>query len=111
MVSSQKDRVIIIGGKESNGQDSHVVEEIDFIKKQIVSLARLKHERANANAFLVNDVIYVFGGREKNEGQLIGEKYLINKNKWREVKPQNVINAGAANQNAIKFGPASLLYE
>ena len=90
MVSSQKDRVIIIGGKEQNGKDSHVVEEIDFIKKQIVNLASLKHERSHANAFLVNDVIYVFGGMDKsdvNHSELVGEKYLINKNKWRDVKP------------------------
>jgi hypothetical protein len=62
MVSSQKDRVIIIGGREENGQESKVVEEIDFIKRNCVSLSSLKSQRASANAFMVNDSIYVFGG-------------------------------------------------
>ena len=45
VVSSQKDRVIIIGGKESDGRDSKVVEEIDFIKRNLVDLAPLSSAR------------------------------------------------------------------
>jgi N-acetylneuraminic acid mutarotase len=41
MVSRQKDRLIIIGGKEIDGKESKVVEEIDFIKRNLVSLASL----------------------------------------------------------------------
>ena len=68
MVSRQKDRVIIIGGKESDGSESRVVEEIDFIKRNLVSLAHMHHGRTSCNSFLVNDTLYVFGGE--------GEKYL-----------------------------------
>ena len=64
MVSSQKDRVILIGGIENNELESSVVEEIDFIKRHLVSLAHMKTPRSNANAFLVNDSIYVFGGNK-----------------------------------------------
>lgn len=39
MVCSQKDRVMIIGGKEVSGKDSKTVEEIDFLKRNIVNLA------------------------------------------------------------------------
>ena len=84
MVSSQKDRAIILGGIEQDGEESKVVEEIDFIKRNLVSLAHLKEARADANAFLVNDHIYVFGGC-KNVGGLVGEKYAISENKWRDV--------------------------
>ena len=62
MVSSQKDRVMIIGGKESNGEDSNIVEEIDFIKRNLVTLPSLKLARSKPNALQVNDAIYVFGG-------------------------------------------------
>ena len=41
VVSSQKDRVIIIGGVEKDGKESKVVEEIDFIKRNLVNLAHL----------------------------------------------------------------------
>lgn len=41
MVSRQNDRLIIIGGKEKDGSDSNVVEEIDFIKRNSVSLASM----------------------------------------------------------------------
>ena len=46
MVSSQKDRVIIIGGKEKDNSESKVVEEIDFLKRNLVSLAHLQNPRA-----------------------------------------------------------------
>lgn len=65
MVSSQKDRVIILGGKNDRGDncdDSKIVEEIDFLKRNIVSLAHLRHGRSNANAFMVNDCLYTIGG-------------------------------------------------
>lgn len=58
--------MIIIGGKDANEDSdsnvSNVVEEIDFLKRNIVNLASLKQPRANANAFMVNDSIYVMGG-------------------------------------------------
>jgi hypothetical protein len=54
--------VIILGGKENDNTDSNIVEEIDFIKRNIVNLAYMKVARSNPNAFLVNDAIYVFGG-------------------------------------------------
>jgi hypothetical protein len=41
MISSQKDRLIIIGGKERDGSDSKVVEEIDFLKRNLVNLAHM----------------------------------------------------------------------
>ena len=46
MISSQKDRVIIIGGKERDNSDSKVVEEIDFLKRNLVSLAHLHNARS-----------------------------------------------------------------
>lgn len=42
VVSSQKDRVMILGGRESDDSESKIVEEIDFIKKNLVALAPLK---------------------------------------------------------------------
>lgn len=115
MVSSQKDRVIIIGGKEQDDTDSRVVEEIDFIKRNIVSLAHMKVARSNPNAFLINDAIYVFGGSkdEINQG-LVGEKYALSENKWKEAKPKNLNENQTMIVNAVtqqSFGPASLLYE
>ena len=51
-----------MGGKEKDGSDSRVVEEIDFLKRNLVSLAHMKEPRSNCNAFMVNDAIFVFGG-------------------------------------------------
>ena len=53
---------MIFGGKEKDKNESRVVEEIDFIKRNIVSIAPLNVPRSQCNAFLVNDAIYVFGG-------------------------------------------------
>jgi hypothetical protein len=47
MISSYKDRVIIIGGKEKDNSDTKVVEEIDFLKRNLVSLAHLYNARNN----------------------------------------------------------------
>lgn len=41
MICSQKDRVIIIGGKEKDHSDTNIVEEIDFLKRNLVNLAYL----------------------------------------------------------------------
>jgi len=51
MVSSQKDRVMILGGRESDGSESRIVEEIDFIKRNLVSLPPLKQGRSSPSAF------------------------------------------------------------
>jgi len=110
MICSQKDRVIILGGKEElEDEDCKVVEEIDFLKRNLVNLAHLKVARSNANGFMVNDSIYVFGGSQGLG--LIGEKYTLSENKWREVKPKNISENA---QNLLSYqniGPASLLYE
>lgn len=83
MVSPQKDRVVIIGGKEKEKNESRVVEEIDFIKRNIVNIAPLNVPRNQNNAFLVNDAIYVFGGVGAAQSEnMIGEKYIINENRW-----------------------------
>lgn len=44
IVCSQKDRAIIIGGKDQDGNDINVVEEIDFLKVQnsVVTLNKMK---------------------------------------------------------------------
>ena len=62
MVSTQKDRVTIIGGREIDDTESRIVEEIDFIKRNLVSLPPLKQGRTQPSALQVNDAIYVFGG-------------------------------------------------
>lgn len=87
LVSSQKDRVMIIGGRESNDSDSRVVEEIDFIKRNLVSLPSLKQGRVQPSAFLVNDAIYVFGGSQVlgTSETVIGEKLALRENRWKEV--------------------------
>ena len=79
--------MIIIGGKDSqlSDSDSTIVEEIDFLKRNIVNLASMDHPRANANAFMVNDSIYVFGGSQDSASG-VGERYTLSENKWREVK-------------------------
>ena len=70
----------------------------------------MKYQRASPNAFLVNDTIYVFGGCKEdqtlNHGGLVGEKYALSGNKWREVKPKNLGEGEGAT-----YGPAALLYE
>lgn len=62
------------------------MEEIDFLKRNIVNLAHLRVPRSNANAFMVNDSIYAFGGG--NAPGILGEKYTLSENKWREVTPK-----------------------
>lgn len=42
---------MIIGGCESDGKESKVVEEIDFIKRNLVSLPPMKQGRASPSAF------------------------------------------------------------
>lgn len=128
MISSQKDRLIIIGGKEKDGSNSKVVEEIDFLKRNLVSLAHMQYARCTPNAFLVNDAIYVLGGSEQPveadsgaDEMWYGEKYTLSGNKWREIKPSSAQSkvelAGAFGSDSNKSnsvplgGPAALLYE
>jgi hypothetical protein len=85
MISSYKDRVIIIGGKEKDNSESKVVEEIDFLKRNLVSLAHLHNARSSCQTFLVNDAIYVFGGEINGNEVRIGEKYILKENRWREI--------------------------
>jgi len=119
MVSSQKDRVMIIGGTESDSSPSRIVEEFDFIKRNLVSLPMLKQGRINPSAFLVNDAIYVFSGcgnSANGSDVVIGEKLALRENKWREVisRSENSHPAKRAMEMLKKemhFGPAALLYE
>ena len=67
MVSSQKDRVIIVGGREKDGAETKTVEEIDFLKRNSVSLENLKWGRSIAQTFLVNDTIFTFWGFNNGE--------------------------------------------
>ena len=126
MVSSQKDRVMILGGREQDDSLSKIVEEVDFIKRNLVSLPPLKNGRANACAFQVNDVIYVFGGTEvvldNKDSEMpseipIGEKLALRENRWRDVvsrsgksyAARNVMSQLLAPGN--RYGPISLMYE
>jgi hypothetical protein len=80
----------VIGGKDGGhlDNDSSIVEEIDFLKRNIVNLASMNHPRSNSQAFMVNDSIYVFGGSKKESP--IGEKYTLSENRWREVNPKTL---------------------
>lgn len=99
--------MIIIGGKEKDNCDSKVVEEIDFLKRNLVSLAHMSEARSSCNAFLVNDAIYAFGGQEKHD-ELKGEKYTLSENKWRDVKLNSLMYNDKKDSHS---GPAALLYE
>ena len=112
MISTQKDRVIIIGGKDRDGSDTKIVEEIDFLKRNSVNLAYLKCAKSQAQSFLVNDTIYSFwgfnGGEEVNES----EKYVIRENKWKEIISKEVDEVGKEKVREMGvLGPAALLYE
>ncbi len=88
MVSSQKDRVIIIGGQDKDGLEVEIVEEIDFLKRNCVTLSSMETKRAKCNSFLVNDQILLFGGTstaEFDKGQFMGEKNILSENKWRGI--------------------------
>jgi hypothetical protein len=99
---------------------------VDFIKRNLVSLPPLKTGRANACAFQVNDVIYVFGGSavvlDKKGGEVpsevpIGEKLALRENRWRDVvsRSGNSYAAKSAMSQMLapgnRFGPISLMYE
>ena len=105
----------------------NIVEEIDFLKVQnsIVKLDRMNEPRALPNTFLVNDSIYVLSrssqGKSKN-AQLLGEKYLLKENKWKEFQAKNTLLGAPLSRllptqqqlnlhNQINYGPAALLYE
>ena len=120
---------MILGGREGDGNESKIVEELDFIKRNLVSLPPLKQARAQPNAFLVNDAIYVFGGaqlpnvtdKQLSERQdiIIGEKFSVRESRWREVVSRSQQSHAAAramqtlaiHASVASFGPASLLYE
>jgi hypothetical protein len=57
---------MIVGGIDADQRESQVVEEIDFIKRNLVALPNLKVGRACPSAFVVNDTIYIFGGSQES---------------------------------------------
>ena len=69
IISAQKDRAIIIGGLNQQGEEMNTVEEIDFLKVQtsVVTLDKMKQCRARPNAFLVNESIYVLSNHGQND--------------------------------------------
>jgi len=121
MVSSQKDRVMILGGLESDGSESRIVEEIDFIKRNIVTLPLLKYGRAAPSAFQVNDTIYVFGGTgalsvinkdltttsDPSLEIVIGEKFVLRENKWREVVSRSKCSSAALGTMQMLMEPGT----
>lgn len=88
---------MILGGREQDGSLSKVVEEVDFIKRNLIALPSLKLGRHAPCAFQINDVIYVFGGSDTeiprnnhDEKDMpsdlpIGEKLALRENRWRDV--------------------------
>lgn len=113
---------MILGGCEQDGKESKVVEEIDFIKRNLVPLPPLKQGRVTPSAFLVNDSIYVFGGTvdvpnaSQTSEVVIGEKLALREIKWRDVVSRTAESSAAAKvmqilESKVIFGPASLLYE
>jgi hypothetical protein len=116
---------MILGGREQDDSLSKVVEEVDFIKRNLVALPPLKAGRANACAFQVNDVIYVFGGTdgvamdntEMPSEIPIGEKLALRENRWREVVSRSGKSSAARTVTSQlltpgnRFGPISLMYE
>lgn len=95
------------------------MEEIDFLKRNLVNLAHMQVARSKCNAFLVNDAIYVFGGSGDASAQdMKGEIYTLSVNKWREIAPKVNLSMGGGSGvketgggPAIVKGPAALLYE
>ena len=90
-----------------------------------MALPNLKVGRACPSAFQVNDTIYIFGGSQEQfasmpnnkEEVIIGEKFAVRENKWRDVisRSSNSFAAKQAMKTLMKqtnvFGPISLLYE
>ena len=56
---------MIVGGIDVDQRESQIVEEIDFIKRNLVALPNLKKGRACPSAFSLNDTIYIFGGSQQ----------------------------------------------
>lgn len=116
IVSAQKDRAIIIGGQNQEGEEINIVEEIDFLKvrNSVVTLDKMKAPRARPNAFIVNDSIYVMSANNSKGNQLSGEKYILKENRWKDFEAKNVPLLGLGpkiNDKMINNGPAALLYE
>ena len=115
IVSAQKDRAIIIGGQNQDGEEINIVEEIDFLKvrNSVVTLDKMKAPRARPNAFIVNDSIYVMSATNSKSSQLSGEKYILKENKWKDFEAKNapLLGHGSKIDKMINNGPAALLYE
>ena len=90
----------------------------------------MKEPRALPNCFIVNDSIFVLSrtvnNRSKNKlngsGKLLGEKYLLKENKWKEFEARNTLLGTPLSRilptsqklhlhDEINYGPAALLYE
>lgn len=107
IVSSQKDRMILVGGELATGPTNQV-QEIDLIKNRRHSLPSVSKSLAKPKALLVNENVYVFG----NDGQLeigpIGERYVSCENKWKDIRcAQNKLSS----LPQLLSGPAALLFE
>lgn len=119
---------MIIGGRENDDSASRIVEEFDFIKRNLVSLPLLKKGRVMPSAFIVNDAIYVLGGcsidhSSDTESEIvIGEKLALRENRWREVvsrslnshpakRAMEMLISQVSDPVSFSLGPAALLYE
>jgi N-acetylneuraminic acid mutarotase len=78
--------VVLIGGKDKNGQVLNEVTMYDTESGQSQKLPPLIHKRFGSSAVIMHDVIVVLGGWNKKEGHLNSvESFTMGADHWREL--------------------------
>jgi hypothetical protein len=78
--------VIIIGGKDKNGQVLNEVTMYDTESGRSEKLPPLIHKRVGSSAVIMHDVIVVLGGYNDEEGHLSSvESFTMGDDHWREL--------------------------
>ena len=78
-------KIIVIGGVDKNGDLNDVI-MYDIESGHCETLPSLRHRRSGHSTVMINDVIFVFGGWSKEEGDLNSvESFTIGSDSWKEL--------------------------
>ena len=89
-------KIIIVGGLDSNNEDLNDVIMYDTETGRSERLPSLKHKRCGSSAVIIDDVIVVFGGWNNDQGYLNSvESFTMESDGWKELPAMKERKRGA----------------
>ena len=90
------DNIIIIGGRDENGNSLNTVVSYNITNEQSTMLPSMRHKRYGCSAVITGNVIVVMGGLNEDSGELNSvESFRFDNYSWEELPPMKEEREGA----------------